>query len=113
MRKLAKFKQEGVYVNPVDTKGLYAVIELLDRTVYVFDEEFIHLVRYALATSDTSEMSKEQRSLFMSYITDANSGAFTTLTRALDTALANLTLGVAYGNAATFTYAPSGVDINL
>jgi hypothetical protein len=120
MRKLTKFKQDEVYASPSNAAGLYVVITRLDRLIYVFDEAFISLIRYAMATFCTSEMSTEQLALFLTYIDAFNGGtSFTSVTRALDDELLNLGLSVedgsvyACGEASFFTFAPNGVDINL
>lgn len=120
MRKLTRFKQAEVYSNPTDAAGLYVVTTRLDKLIYVFDLQFIHLIRYAMATFCTSEMSIEQSALFLTYIDAFNGVApFTSVTRALDDELFNLALCIedgsdyACGEALTFTFAPCGVDINL
>ena len=120
MRKLTIFKQAEAYSSPTDTVGLYIVITRLDKLIYVFDAGFIHLIRYAMATFCTSEMSTEQSALFLTYIDAFNGVApYTSLTRALDDELVQLALCVedgsdyACGEALTFTFAPCGVDINL
>jgi len=120
MRKLTIFKQAIAYASPSDTAGLYLVVNRLDKIVYVFDPAFIHLIRYAMATFCTSEMSAEQLALFLAYI-DAFNGvtAFTALTSSLDEVLVNLALSIedasalTCGQSASFEYALIGVDINL
>jgi hypothetical protein len=120
MRKLTKFKQDEVYASPTNAAGLYVVITRLDKKVYIFDEAFIHLIRYALATFCTSEMSPGQLAVFLNYIDAFNGGTpFTSVTRALDDELLNIGLSVedgslyACGEALFFTFAPNGADINL
>ena len=120
MRKLTRFKQAGPYASSADTAGLYLAITRLDKIVYVFDEDFIKLIRYSLSTFCTSEMSTEQEALFLSYVRAFNGVAgFTDLTRALDNKLLELGLCVedgtnyACGEAEFFTFTPCGVDINL
>lgn len=120
MNKLTRFKQAEVYSIPSDAVGLYVVITRLDKKVYLFDESFIHLIRYALATFCTSEMSLEQSEVFLTYINAFNGVApFTPLTRALDNELVSLALcdedgtNYACGEAELFNFAPCGEDINL
>ena len=120
MRKISRFKIGTAYSNPTDTTGLYAVVTRLDKIIYIFDPAFIHLIRYALATFCTSEMSTEQLDVFMDYIEAFNGTApFTDITRALDEELVKIALctedesGYACGNSPSFTYIACGVDINL
>lgn len=120
MRKLTRFKQEETYSSPADTAGLYLVVPRLDKTVYVFDAGFMHLIRYALTSFCTSEMSASQAELFLAYIDAFNGVApFTDVTSSLDEELVNLALcadgasEVVCGNATSFTYVACGVDINL
>jgi len=68
VRKLTQFKKTMTYANPSDTAGLYLVITMLDKTTYLFDAAFIHLIRYALTSFCTSEMTSEQLDLFLDYI---------------------------------------------
>lgn len=120
MRKLTKFKQAAAYTTSLDTAGLYLVVYMLGSRGYVFDPTFIHLIRYALTTSYTTEMSVRQSELFLAYI-DAVNGVipFTAITSSLDKTLVNLALCVddgttaVWGDSSNFTYAPCGVDINL
>lgn len=120
MRKLSRFKQDALYKNPTDTVGLYVVITRLDKRVYVFDAAFIHLIRYALATFCTSEMSSEQLEVFLVYVDAVNGTApFSEISLALDEELVRLALcveeesGYTCGNSVSFTYVACGVDINL
>jgi len=120
MRKLTRFKQDELYSSPSDTVGLYLVVTKLDKTEYVFDAEFLKLIRYALTTFCTSEMSADQLALFLAYIDAFNGVApFTAVTSALDEELVNITMSVEYasasscGNAELFSFPLYGVDINL
>lgn len=120
MRKLPHFKRDTAYASPVDTAGLYAVVNRLDKTVYVFDAAFIHLIRYALATFCTSEMSSEQLEVFLAYIAAVQGiEPFTDVGSALDEELVKLSLcvedasAVVCGNSISFTYVACGTDINL
>lgn len=120
MRKLSQFKAGVAYSNPTDTAGLFAVITRLDKIVYAFDATFIHLIRYALATFCTSEMSSEQLTLFLEYIEAVNGTApFTPVTKALDGKLVDIALciedasDIVCGRSTLFTYVACGVDINL
>jgi len=108
------------YTKTVDTQGLYSSVDDLEGTTYIFDANFIHLVRYGLSTFCTSEMTTEQLNLFEEYIDAVNQiTLFTPITSALDKELVDISLCredigvIVCGNAELHTYADCGTDINL
>ena len=103
-----------------DTLGLYIVDTRMDGQYFIFDEGFLHLVRYALSTSCLSEFSTSQLEFFLQYIAAVNGEIYhTEATAALDYELVIISLCIdqtnliSCGNATLHTYVACGTDINL
>jgi len=112
--------QGGGYFSNTDTLGLYVVDVRMDGTYFIFDEAFIHLVRYALSTSCLSEFSSTQLDFFLEYIAAVDGAVHhTEATAALDYELVIISLCIdqtnliTCGNSDLHTYVACGTDINL
>lgn len=114
MRTVSKLQLEGTYTSQPNTLGIYLFEDRLgDNDKYIFDESFIHLVRYALSSDCISEMSEKQIELLNEYLVDALDGQFeSALNEALDRLMVNMTNNadlsgqIICGNSNLHTYTP-------
>jgi hypothetical protein len=51
-----------------NTLGLFIAEQRLGYVKYIFDTDFLHLVRYALSTDCISELNEQQLDLFMTWV---------------------------------------------
>ena len=93
-----------------DTAGLYSVEERFGYNVYNFDEDFIHLVRYAMSTDCVSEMTSSQLALYTLFVEHMLNSTYTEETAELSDHLYRVTScmptqdGVTCGDSVNHTY---------
>lgn len=92
MRTVSRLQLEEEYSSQPNTLGIYLYEDRLgDKDKYIFDEEFIHLFRYAISSDCISEMTEKQVELINAFLQDALDGEFETdLHRAFDELIVNM-----------------------
>ena len=110
MKKISTVGRDIVCTEVQNTAGLYAIEERFGYNVYYFDEDFIHLVRYAMSSDCISEMSVAQEAFYELFILNVMNGIYDEATDALSKYIYKLTScqplydGVECGQSLTHTY---------
>lgn len=91
MKKTSKYLHNLTCVATQNTSGMYLIEPRFGYNVYLWDTDFIHLIRYALSSGCITQMSAQQLELLELLIVNMTNGVEYSVTDALSDTLYRIT----------------------